>query len=177
MARYGFIHDKLDMKLLVLYLMARVAAPVDLQTLTDLALCDEGVDYFQFSEVLLELVETEHLTLEDQHYAITDKGLRNGSACESSLPFVVRGKCDRNVAKLNSLLRRNAQVRAEVLPREDGSYTLRLALDDAQGNLLSVDLLSATEEHATDIGERFRAHPEDIYNGILAVLLKEYKEE
>ena len=29
MARYGFIHDKLDIKFLVLYLMARVAAPSD----------------------------------------------------------------------------------------------------------------------------------------------------
>ena len=30
MPRYGFIHDKLDIKLLVLYIMARVAGPIDL---------------------------------------------------------------------------------------------------------------------------------------------------
>ena len=36
MARYGFIHDKLDIKFLILYFMARVAAPIDFPTLTEL---------------------------------------------------------------------------------------------------------------------------------------------
>ena len=43
----GFIHDQLDIKLLVLYIMDRAAAPNDFATLTDLSLCDSGVDYFQ----------------------------------------------------------------------------------------------------------------------------------
>ena len=30
MPRFGFIHDKLDIKFLILYIMARVAAPIDL---------------------------------------------------------------------------------------------------------------------------------------------------
>ena len=34
MARYGFIHDKLDIKFLILYFMARVAAPIDFPTLS-----------------------------------------------------------------------------------------------------------------------------------------------
>ena len=38
----GFIHGKLDIKLLVLYLTSRLAGPVDFATLTDLAMCDEG---------------------------------------------------------------------------------------------------------------------------------------
>ena len=39
----GFIHGKLDIKLLVLYLTSRLAGPVDFATLTDLAMCDDGV--------------------------------------------------------------------------------------------------------------------------------------
>lgn len=46
MPQFGFIRDKLDVKVLVLYLAARVAAPIDFATLTDLCMCDEGVDYF-----------------------------------------------------------------------------------------------------------------------------------
>ena len=85
MARYGFIHDKLDIKFLILYLMARVVAPIDFPTLTDLTMCDGGVDYFEFAEAVNELVETGHLVLEDDRYAITEKGRRDGAACESSL--------------------------------------------------------------------------------------------
>ena len=48
----GFIHNKLDIKLLVLYLVSRLAGPVDFPTLTDLALCDDGVDYFQYLSLI-----------------------------------------------------------------------------------------------------------------------------
>ena len=57
MGQTGFIHDKLDIKFLVLYLMARVASPVDFATLADLTFCDDGVEYFDFAESVAELVD------------------------------------------------------------------------------------------------------------------------
>ena len=83
----GFIHDKLDIKFLILYLMARVAGPVDFTTLADLTFCDDGVEYFDFAESVAELVSTGHLAVEGDLYTITDKGRRNGEICESSLAF------------------------------------------------------------------------------------------
>ena len=71
----GFIHDKLEIKFLILYITARVIEPIPFDTVWDLAMCDEGVDYFDFAECLSDLVRTEHLTLSaDGLYAITDKG-------------------------------------------------------------------------------------------------------
>ena len=121
-----------------------------------------------------ELVNTGHLLLEGDCYAITDKGRRNGAICESSLPYSVRVKCDRNVAKLNGRLRRDAQVRATVEPREDGAFTLTLALDDEHGNLLTLQLLTVSEQQCSRLADRFKAHPEQIYNGVLEVLLTDY---
>jgi hypothetical protein len=90
----GFIHDKLEIKFLILYITARVIEPIPFDTVWDLAMCDEGVDYFDFAECLSDLVRTEHLTLSaDGLYAITDKGLRNSRICESSLPYSVRLRC------------------------------------------------------------------------------------
>lgn len=177
MARFGFIHDKLDIKFLVLYLMARAAAPIDFATLTGLTMCDDGVDYFEFAEAVSELVATEHLSTENGQYTITEKGRKNGGICESSLPYSIREKCDRNLARLNSELRRSAQVCAEILPRHDGAFTLRLALDDDDGNLFTLELLTASETQAEHLAGRFRAHPEQIYNGVLGVLLTEHKKE
>ena len=68
----GFIHDKLEIKFLILYITARVIEPIPFDTVWDLAMCDEGVDYFDFAECLSDLVRTEHLTLSaDGLYAIT----------------------------------------------------------------------------------------------------------
>ena len=177
MARYGFIHDKLDIKFLVLYIMARAAAPLDLPTLTDLTLIDEGVDYFEFAEALAELVSSGHLQLEDDRYSITEKGRKNGKVCESSLPYSVKSKCDHRLVKLNAELRRDAPDRAQILPKEeDGTCTLRLSLDDGAGNLLTVELLSPSEDQAERLAEGFRSRPEQVYNGILDVLLREADE-
>ena len=153
MAKAGFIHDKLDIKFLVLYLMARVASPVDFSTLADLTFCDDGVEYFDFAAALAELVDTGHLELKDDKYSITEKGRRNGKICESSLAYSVRRKCDRNLAKVNGVLRRDAQVRAEILPRDDGAHTLRLILDDDKGNIMTLDLLTVSEEQAGRLAE------------------------
>ena len=66
MTARGFIQDKLEIKFLILYLAARVIEPVPFDTLLDLTLCDDAVDYFDFSECLADLVKTEHLTLDEE---------------------------------------------------------------------------------------------------------------
>ena len=171
MGRTGFIHDKLDIKFLVLYLMARVAGPVDFATLADLTFCDDGVEYFDFAESVAELVATEHLTLEDGYYSITEKGQRNGKICESSLAFSVRRKCDRNLARVNGVLRRDAQVRSEILPREDGGVTLRLILDDDKGNIMTLDMLAPDEAQGQLLADAFLANPDRLYNSLLGKAL------
>ena len=80
----GFIHDKLEIKFLILYLAARVIEPVPFDTMLELTLCDDAIDYFDFSDCLADLVKTEHLTLSDDGlYAITDK---DGGTARSASP-------------------------------------------------------------------------------------------
>ena len=75
MAGRGFIHDKLEIKFLILYIAARVIEPIPFETVLDLTMCDDAIDYFDFSECLSELVKTDHLTLSEEGlYAITERG-------------------------------------------------------------------------------------------------------
>ena len=172
----GFIHGKLDIKLLVLYLTSRLAGPVDFTTLTDLALCDDGVDYFVYAEAVSELVASGHLAQQGQDYTITDKGRRNIAAGESSLSPVIRTRCDRRLAPLNNAIRRRAQVRSQVRQAGD-SWQVQLALDDGEESLFSLSLWAPGQDSAQAMADRFQAHPEQVYNGILGVLLADGKEQ
>lgn len=176
MAKFGFIHDKLDIKLLVLYIMNRIAAPIDFSTLTDLTMCDSGVDYFQFAEAASELAESGHITQDGEYYAITEKGRRACAAGESSLSPVIRRRCDQRLAPLNQALKRKAQVRAELRPQPLG-FDVCLAMDDDQGSLLSLTLLAPSREDGQRIADQFLQHPDRIYNGILGVLLSQQDKE
>lgn len=175
----GFIHDKLDIKLLILYIMTRIVAPIDFTTLTDLSMCDDGVDYFVFAEAVAELVKSGHLSHENECYFVTDKGRRDGAAGESSLSKVIRNRCDQRLAPLNAALQRKAQVRSEVTPLLDESgYSVRLSLGDSQGTFFSLTLLASTKQDGEQIATRFSEHPDQIYNGILGVLLSDnYRSE
>ena len=171
MPRYGFIRDKLDVKVLVLYLTARTAAPIDFPTLTDLSMCDEGVDYFMFSEAVSDLQESGHLMVENNRYSITEKGRKICSICEEDLPPSIRQKCDRNLAVLNARLRQEAQIRTEIIPRaESKGFTVRMILDDNDGNLMTAELYSPTEDQANNLAAAFRKYPDRIYRSLVAAL-------
>ncbi|MBQ9346478.1 MAG: DUF4364 family protein [Oscillibacter sp.] len=174
----GFIHDTLEVKFLILYLAARLAEPVPFDTLLDLALCDDGVDYFAFSECLRDLVSTEHLSLSPEgRYAVTEKGARNSKICEDGIPYSVRLKCDRNVEACNRAMRRERQVRASWDRRRDGTCALRLALDDDLGSVMDLRLTVPREELAQILADRFRAAPERIYTDFLSVLMGRREEK
>ena len=172
MAGPGFIHDKLEIKFLILYIAARVIEPIPFDTVLDLTMCDDAIDYFDFSECLADLVKTEHLTLDPEGlYAITERGTRNSKICESSLPYSVRLQCDKNIAVWNRKLRRKSQVRASWEARRNGTYTLKLSLDDDMGSVMDMRLMVPREDMAKLLAERFRNSPERLYTKIMEILL------
>lgn len=176
MGRVAFIHDKLDIKFLILYISSRLIEPVGIDALTDLTMCDDGVDYFSFSECLNELVESEHLKkTEDNLYCITPRGLRNSEICESSIPYSVRIKADKNISVYNQKLKRKGLIRSNVTKRPNGTYTVNLSLSDDVDNIMSLDLMVAKEDMAKQLSDHFQTHAEEIYNTILDALLKKYE--
>ncbi len=169
----GFISDNLEIKFLILYIAARVIEPVPFEVLQDLAMCDGGVDYFDFSACLADLVRTEHLSLHDGLYAITKKGRDNSAICESSLPYSVRMQVEKNIAQHNQRLRRNALVTASTTPREKGGYTLTLSLSDELDNVMRLELLVTKEDMAKELEKRFKKNAEVIYGRLINLLYED----
>ena len=141
------------------------------EAMQELTMCDDGIDYFAFSECLADLVKTEHLRLTDDGcYAITPKVLRNSEICESSLPYSVRIRTDKNLSVYNKKLLRRSQVRARVTPRENGTFTVELSFHDDVDELMQLQVMVATEAMAKDLAARFEKHPEQIYTQLMSVL-------
>jgi len=168
--RFGFIHDKLDIKILTLFALGKLDYAVDLDTLTELVLCDDGISYFDFSECVAELQKTDHIRGSNGLFHITEKGIKNGQITENSIPYTVRRMVEEKAAALARVLQRNALVKAEVTPRESGGFTVCLSLNDGLGEVLSMELYTATESHAAAMTARFSDQAEEIYGKIMALL-------
>ena len=173
----GFIQDDLDLKLLVLYIMDRAAGPITFLQLFELALCDAGVDYFSLAQAVDHMVATGQLTKEEDRYAITEKGRRNSQICEGGLPRSVRRHCDDNLIQVNAALRRESQVRARIMDREDGTATQCLSLEDDSSPLLHLALLSPGREQAERWAEAFQSDPSALYMNVIKLLDKEAANE
>ncbi len=170
MIRPGFIQNDLDLKLLILYIMDHAVAPITFLQLLDLALCDAGVDYFSVCDAVDQLVKRENLTLEEEHYSLTEKGRRNSEICEDSLPFSVRQHCDENLVKVNEILLREKHVQGNILPNDDGTVTVQLVLSDPKGIMLDVKLLASDTAMGNDLIAKFKFRPERIYHEVIQLL-------
>ena len=65
---------------------------------------------------------------------------------------------------------RRAQVRAQVEPRENGTYTVELSLSDDVDNVMRLQLMVATQEMADDLARRFQRNPEQVYSQLVTAL-------
>ena len=173
MERFGFIHDKLDIKILILYILRRLPDRVDENTLVDLVLCDDGISYFDYTDCIADLVASEHVTVEDAYYRITEKGSKNCEMIESSLPYTVRTTADNRLAPIVAAMRRSAMIQAKHEANPNGGCTVTLSMSDGVGEIISLCLLASCGEQAELIEKNFRSDAEGYYSRIIDLLTEE----
>ena len=174
MKRLGFIHDMLDVKVLILFVMARVNYPVSSNEVYELCYQDDCLSYFDVCTAIPEMVHSGHLKeTEDQKYIITEKGRADGSLTEDSIAFTVEQRAENAVAKYNGQIRRSSYVKTQVIPRESGDFSVIMALDDEMGNLMTLELVAPDQRQAVRLGKLFEKKAEMVYNLTMAELLDE----
>ena len=177
MQRLGFIHDMLDVKVLILFVMARVSYPVNIQEIYELCYQDDCLSYFDVCTAVPEMVRSGHLkALEEERYEITEKGKADGSLTEDSIAFTVKQRADNAVARFNRQIRRSSFVRTQILPRESGDFSVIMFLDDEFGNLMTLELLAPNQRQAVRLAKLFEKKAEAVYNLTMAELLDDEDE-
>ena len=177
MRKLGFIHDMLDVKVLVLFVMARVSYPVNMQQIYELCYQDDCLSYFDVCTAVPEMVVSKHLKeLEDNCYEITDKGRETGGLTEDSIAYTVKCRAENAVNKFNRQIRRSSFVKTQVIPRENGDYSVIMALDDEVGNLMTLELVAPDSRQAVRLSKLFEKKAEAIYSLTMTELLDEEEE-
>ena len=174
MRRLGFIHDMLDVKVLILFVMARVSYPVNMQEIYELCYQDECLSYFDVCTAVPEMDKSGHLKeLENNCYGITDKGKADGSLTEDSIAFTVKQRAENAVDRFNRQIRRSSFVRTQIIPRENGDFSVIMSLDDEVGNLMTLELVAPDQRQAVRLSKLFENKAENVYNLTMAELLDE----
>lgn len=172
MQRLGFIHDMMDVKVLILFVMGRVSCPVTMQQIYELCYQDDSLSYFDVCTAIPEMVASGHLkALEEERFEITGKGREDGALTEDSIAFTVKQRAENAVTNFNRQIRRGSFVKTRIQPRENGDYSVVMALDDEVGNLMTLELLAPNQRQAVRLGKLLEKKAEAVYNLTMAELL------
>lgn len=178
MQRLGYIHNMMDVKVLILFVAARSHYPMTVQELYELCYQDECLSYFDVCTAVPEMVQSGHLQqVEGEKFEITEKGRQDGATTEDSLPFTVKRAAEDAVVKFNRQLRRSSFVKTSVQERETKDYSVIMSLDDEQGNLMKLELLAPDSRQAVRLSRLFEEKAEDVYKMVMTVLLDDEDEE
>ena len=168
MEHLGFIQDMMDVKVLILFVAARLKGAATVQELYELAYQDERLSYFDVCTAVPEMVQSGHLQqLPGARYRITEKGRADGAVTEDSLAFPVKQRAQKAVEQ-----KRSGFIQAEIVRRE-GDYVVKLGLNDEKGSLMRLELMAPDQPQAMRLSKSFRKNAELIYNLIMADLLDE----
>lgn len=177
MQRLGFIHDMLDVKVLILFVMSRVNYPATGQQIYELCYQDDCVSYFDVCTAIPQMVKSGHLMeKEPDLYEITEKGKADGSLTQDSIAYSVRCRAENAVNRFNRQIRRSSFVKTKVVPRESGDYSVVLSLDDESGNLMTLELVAPNQRQAVRLERLFEKKAEIVYNLTMAELLDDEDE-
>ena len=165
----GLVRDELDRKILILYVLRRLPAPIDSELLYEVCLCDNGLQYFDYSESLQDLVNSGNVAEEDDEYSITEKGIRNADAVCTSLPFSVRNAADKLIVPAAEMLSRFALITADKVEDSNGC-TMHLAVSDGECPLLDMKIYCGDEAKARQIRRNFRRNAEKYYQDFIEAL-------
>ena len=178
MQRLGFIHDMMDVKVLILFVTTRSNYPLTVQEIYELCYQDDCLSYFDVCTAVPEMVKSGHLQENGEgKFEITAKGKEAGELVEDSIAFTVKQKAEAAVQRYNRQLRRSSLVRTQVVNREDGSCVVIMSLNDEMGPLMTLELQAPDSRNAAHLAKLFENKAENVYSLVMMELLDEESED
>lgn len=172
MQRLGFIHDMMDVKVLILYVADRSEYPLTMQEIYELCYQDDCLSYFDVCTAIPEMVESGHLQItDDDRYTITEKGRKDGALTADSIAFTVKQKAEVAVIRFNRRVRRSNFIKSRVLTRENGECSAVLSLNDDNGSLMTLELVVPDQRQAIRFSKLFEKKADLIYSLVMRELL------
>ncbi len=171
---HGFIRTTTEIKILILYVLRVVGAPIDSERLAELCLVDGGFNYFDFKLCLSNLIEHANIEENGGKLTLTAKGSRACESLEEDIPYSVKNRAKKLADPVGKELRRASLIKANHEKTDDG-IIVYLALNDGMGLIFDLKILVADEAQAKAVEKNFFASPELFYSRFVTMLSEDTK--
>lgn len=170
----GGLRSKTDIKLLMLYLLEQMDAPVPVRIISDVITDQELANYFEAMDAISELKESgnlEVLSPEGQDaLVITDTGREAVTFVEEDLPLSVRTRALESVERFLRLDRHARENAVEITPSGDG-YNVSFSLTTGDTRLMELNMYVVSRDQAEVLKNNYLEDPTHLYASILTALM------
>lgn len=174
--RPGGIKEVYEAKILICYLLSHVKRPMTGTQLLEIATQDELINYFLLSDALKGLVEKGQLLLEtpvdggEPYYSLTEQGISGANEFKSYVPRALRDRIVDAALRMFARIKRDEEVKCELLALEDG-YHVHCRMLDIGSDLLELKLFAPDKEQAELIRKKILADPSGFYCKLMGYCL------
>ncbi len=159
----GFLHDKTDVKILILFILNRMEIPLSQEDLYAVAFQDDSLNYFVFVESLEELLNSGHIEINQSRYTITEKGRVQGGYVEDSLAIPIVKKVTSAIEAKKDQIQRDSFLTTSVTQDENGHWISSLDYRDGEMPMMRISLMAPSKEVGVAMAENMKQHIDLLY--------------
>lgn len=165
----GGLKDAHEVKILICFALNAVNAPLSREQLAELCTADGVTDYFTFSAAFEELAGMGNLTEEKAGWTLGPLGRETATALQGELPAALRERMEKEGEKLLSRIRREGEIRTEIVPHQNG-YHVRCSIQDGELEFLKLSFYAPDLKHAGLVQRRLQERSTEIYRALMKML-------
>ena len=166
-------------KLLILYILQKVNKPINYKELLELVISISEMNYFNFRQILLELVNDKFILKYEQNneeiIELTKEGQNALDLTINMLPGILKLNVDSKFKQNFNEIKDKYSVLAEYVPINENSFSVKCKIIENNITIFNLETYAGSRENAKAIVENWNTNASQIYPKILDILIRKLK--
>ena len=165
-----------DSKLLILYILEKINKPVNYKELLELVISISDMNYFDFQQFLLDLLEDKFILKYEQNndeiIELTNDGKNALELTIDMLPGILKLKVDSSFKEKFTKIKEQFSVYAEYTPITETDFSVKCKVIENNVTIFNLEANAGSREQAKQIVNNWNNNATNIYPKILDILTK-----
>lgn len=170
-----------DSKLLILYILQKVNKPIDYKELLELVISISDINYFDFQQFLLDLLEDNYIFTYKKEtadiYEITEEGKNAIDLTIDIIPGILKLQVDSRFKENLDNVKDKFSISAEYTPLTEREFSVRCKIIENNITIFDLQAHAGSREQAKKIVDNWNTNATEMYPKLLDILVNSEKNE
>lgn len=163
-------------KVIILYILNKIAKPVSNNALLNVVTTLTDMNYFYFQQFLLDLIDEKFIICYEQEgqsvYKLTPEGINTLNLIGDIIPGITKLRIDTNIKENLDEVEESLSITADFIPHSETEYSVKCRVTENNTTLFEVETFAGSREQAKKIVDNWLENATEIYPQILDILTK-----